>query len=270
MFNELNLFLLLICTLAGLFAGITAGLFGLGGGIVVVPALYYVFYTQGFSTEHLMQMATTTSLVTILFTGGVATVLHQKRRAIIWQAVLVLAPGLLLGAMGGAVFAHQLASESLRIIFGGFGLLLGLYILFSTDHIPNQPQWTRRRAIIAGLTSTPMGGIASLLGIGGGTLIVPLLLRCNVPIKKAVACSAACGLFIALGGATTMISTSFKLTTLPHHTIGYLYWPVIIPIGLATLVTTPLAVRWMHALPVNSLKRIFAIVLILTGIGMIL
>jgi uncharacterized protein len=264
--TSLSLVTLFSYLLLGMVAGMTGGLLGLGGGIVIVPALLFLFIYQGLPGDILMHMAVATSLATIVFTSISATWAHHRHGAVSWHVVRLLGPGIIIGAIAGALIADQLRSDSLQTAFGLFEILVALQIGFGI-----KPSAQRSLPNSTGMVATGgvIGTISSLLGIGGGTLTVPFLLWCNVNIRKAVATSSACGLPIAVAGTATMIITGWNYSRLPEGTTGYVYWPVVVMISIASVCTAPLGARLTHTLPVDILKRVFAIVLAAIGIRMI-
>lgn len=248
-------------------AGIIAGLLGLGGGIVIVPALLYLFILQGMPDAILMHMAVATSLATIIFTSVASAWAHHRHNAVLWPSVLALTPGIILGSIGGAFLAHHLPSNALRTIFGVFEILVALQIGMGFRPAAHRDLPGRGGMLAAG---GGIGAVSTVLGIGGGTLTVPYLLWCNVHIRNAVATSSACGLPIAAVGTAALIITGSTYPVLPYGSTGYVYWPAAIIIILGSMATAPLGARMAHALPVALLKRIFAVVLVIIGIRMLL
>lgn len=253
--------------LLGAGAGIIAGLLGLGGGIVIVPALLYLFFRQDMPGDILMHLAVATSLATIVFTSISSTWAHHRHNAVLWPAVAALVPGVIGGSICGAVIAHYLPSTSLRIIFGIFELLVAVQIGFGFRPSAQRELPGRPGMFAAG---GGIGGLSTLLGIGGGTLTVPFLLWCNVNIRNAVATSSACGLPIAAVGAVALMVAGSSYENLPAGSTGYVYWPAALIIMLASVITAPLGARLTHMLPVVILRRIFAIVLAAIGIRMLI
>ena len=267
MLSELTLYIILIYALAGLFAGLIGGMLGLGGGIIIVPVLHYVFLHQGFPAATLMQMAVTTSLATIIVTAISATFVHQKKGAVIWANVYRLAPGIMLGACFGALLADTVSSNSLRITFGVFEVLVAIQI--GMEFKPKAKMVLPGGAGLV-FSGGGIGFLSTLLGIGGGTLTVPFLLLCNVNIRNAVAISSACGFPIAVAGTITMIIVGWDNPDVPMNSLGYLYWPAALIIMTMTIIFAPLGARLAHFLPVPTLKRIFAIVLVIVGLKMLI
>ncbi len=266
MLAELTPLVVIYYACGGLFAGLIGGLLGLGGGIVIVPVLHYLFQQQGFPTATLMQIAVTTSLCTIIVTSLSSTYVHHRKQAVIWPCVYRLSPGILLGAGLGAIVADSISSDALRLAFGIFEILVALQIAFEL-----RPEAKLELPGTGGMTSAGgvIGFLSTLLGIGGGTLTVPWLLFCRIPVHNAVAISAACAFPIAVAGSLAMTISGFDNPELPPHTIGYLYWPAALIIIAMTVVFAPLGARLAHHLPVITLKRIFSVVLLFIGVKML-
>jgi hypothetical protein len=266
MLPELPAAILVAWLVLGAVAGIIAGLLGLGGGIVIVPALLYLFILQGVPEEIHMHLAVATSLATIVFTSVSSTWAHHRRQAVLWPSVLALTPGIILGSIGGALIAHHLPSHTLRTTFGIFEILVGMQIGFGFKPRAQIDLPGKGGMFMAG---GGIGALSTVLGIGGGTLTVPFLLWCNVHIRNAVATSSACGLPIAAVGAGALIIAGSAYQGLPPGSTGYVYWPAAVIIVLGSVVTAPLGARLAHVLPVVLLRRIFAVVLVAIGIRMV-
>ena len=264
---DLDLLIILTYALTGLLAGLIGGMLGLGGGIVIVPILHFLFSRQGFPAASLMQIAITTSLATITVTAFFAARAHHKKGAILWPVTLRLAPGILIGAAAGAMLADALSSDTLRLGFGIFEILVALQITF--DFKPGTRTSLPGTAGLAGFGGG-VGFFSTLLGIGGGMLTVPFLLWRRVNMRNAIAVSAACGFPIAIAGTAAMIIAGRDNPALPAHTFSYLYWPAALIIMLMTMIFAPLGARLAHRLPVKTLKRVFAIILFSVGIRMLL
>ena len=252
--------------LLGALAGLIGGLLGLGGGIIIVPALLFLFIKQGIHPDIQMHMALATSLATIIFTSMSSAYAHNRRGAVLWPTVFQLVPGIILGCILGAWIADQLESDNLRIAFGVFeifvALQVGLGIKPSAKRQLPGPYGN-------GLAGVILGSVSTFLGIGGGTLSVPFFLWCNVNLRNAVATSSACGLPIALAGSATLIYAGLDSTVLPHNSLGYVYLPAAGTILIASVLFAPLGARLAHAMPVPILRRIFALVLASIGLRML-
>lgn len=258
---------ILIYLSIGVFAGIVAGLFGVGGGLVIVPALSILFETQGFASSSYVHLAIGTSLATIVVTSIASMRTHHRHGAVQWDVFRQLVPGIVVGALAGAVIADFLPTAALRVVFGVFEVVVAIQIGFNLMGSPHRRLPTPK--ILAAVGST-IGVVSSVVGIGGGTLTVPFLVWCNVSIRHAVATSSACGLPISVAGALGFVFTGWGEATLPAGSTGYLYWPAFAGIAATSLLFAPLGARWAHTLPVSVLQRIFALFLAILGLRMLL
>lgn len=250
----------------GAAAGLVAGLLGVGGGLIIVPVLATQFHAQGFGADKLMHLAVGTSLATIVLTSISSVRAHHRHGAVDWSIFHQLTPGILLGALAGAALADLLASDSLRRIFGVFELAVAAQLAFGR---PPAAHRTLPGRLALGSAGTVIGSVSAIVGIGGGTLTVPFLAWCNVPLRRAVATSAACGLPIAVAGATGYVLMGWGEEDLPAGATGYVYWPAFAGIVLASVLAAPLGARLAHRLPVDVLRRVFAVFLVALGIKML-
>jgi uncharacterized membrane protein YfcA len=247
----------------GVLSGLLAGLFGVGGGVVVVPALIWVFTHVGMTSDWVPHLAVGTSLASILGTGGASAYAHHRRGAVRWDLVGRLAPWILLGAWLGSAIAGLLEGEWLRRIFAVFLLYVGVRMLWPRGRgVPKGPPGTAG----IGLAGTGIGTLSALVGIGGGTLTVPFLARSGLDMRHAVATSAGCGLPIALAGALGFLAVGWGREGLPPGSTGFVYWPAVAAILLASMPTAPLGARLAHALPVHVLKRVFAVLVLAVAV----
>jgi uncharacterized membrane protein YfcA len=251
----------------GVTSGLLAGLFGVGGGVVVVPALIFVFGGLGFAPDWIAHLAVGTSLATILGTGGASVLAHHRRGAVRWDLFLRLTPGILMGAWIGAAVAGLLPHLWLQRIFGTFLLYVGLHLLWPRER-PAPGDLPGRLGM--GMAGTGIGALSSLVGIGGGTLTVPFLVRAGLGVRNAVATSAACGLPIALAGAVGFMMTGWGREGLPPGSTGFVYWPAVAVILLASIPTAPFGARLAHTLPTGVLKRVFGILVLVMGARLLL
>lgn len=253
--------------LVGVLAGLLAGMLGVGGGLVIVPVLVYLFMQQGFDSTVIMHLAIGTSLATIVLTSLSSIRAHHQRGAVLWPVVVRLTPGIIAGAWFGAAIAHLTPAAALRIVFGLFELAVAAQMALEVSVAPHRQLPGRAATIMAGGI---IGTVSAIVGIGGGTLTVPFLTWCNVEMRLAVATSAACGLPIALAGAMAFAITGWNHPALPFASSGYLHWPAVLGIGLASVLFAPLGARLTHTLPVRTLRRFFALLLALLGLRMLL
>lgn len=246
----------------GIFTGILAGLFGVGGGVIVVPALIHLFNQFQFPAESVAHMAIGSSLATIAFTSIAAIKGHHKRKAVVWPLVWQLTPGVLTGAWLGALVAGLLAGEWLQRLFAFFLLLLALRMLINR-RITQHYQLPGRNALFA--VGGGIGMLSSIVGIGGGTLTVPFLVAGGTSMPRAVATSSACGLSIAIAGGLGFMVSGWGLTHLPPGSSGYIFWPAVLVIVVSSILFASVGVRLAHLLPPTVTKRLFAILLLLVS-----
>ena len=253
--------------LLGAGAGLVAGLLGVGGGLIIVPALVLLLGLQGIEPVHIVHIAVGTSLATIVVTSISSSWAHHRHGAVQWPVFARLSPGIVIGALIGAVIADYMSATILRRVFGVFELLVALQMITGA-----RPAAHRAVPGTAGLFGAGgiIGSISSVVGIGGGTITVPFLVWCNVSMREAVATSAACGLPIAIAGATGFVITGWNETGLPDGASGYIYWPAFIGIVFMSSLFAPLGARLAHRLRVASLKKIFALLLCVLGIRMLI
>lgn len=260
---ELNLLDWLIFAATGAVAGLAAGYLGIGGGMVIVPVLsLYLQDKFPLFTAH-SQQAVATSLATILVTGTVAAISHYRRGAIDWVWVKQLAPGLFVGALAGVWVADQISSDWLIRIFSIFALLSGLRMLLNKP----RPQATFSLGPFGMRSSgVVIGSLSSLLGIGGGTLSVPMLNACGVKIHQAVAIASAAGVVIAVTGTLGFIISGLDLQMPPPGSFGYIYLPALLGIVIISALTAPLGVKWVHKSRPQLVRQIFGGLLILVAL----
>jgi uncharacterized membrane protein YfcA len=241
-------------------------LLGIGGGIVIVPALFFLYHWQDFPSALIMHMAVGSSLATVVFTSLTSTYAHHHRGAVLWPCIVRLIPGIVAGAWLGAVLADHLPERALRSGFGLFELLVAAQLVFGFKPQAHQRLPGPLGMAVAGLI---IGTVSTVLGIGGGTLTVPFLLWCNVNLRQAVATSAACGLPIALAGAIGFAATGWDNSALPPWSSGYIYWPAVVSVVAASTLSAPVGAWLAHTLPIATLRRLFAMIVALIGIRML-
>ena len=254
----------IIYGLAGIFAGLSGGLFGVGGGLVVVPILLFTFNFLGYSTAHTMQMAIGTSLAAMVFTSASSAWAHYKKEGILWKIARSLAPGIVIGAIIGALIADYLPSKQLEFIFGLFVCVVGIFFL-----IPSKLEEIRGyynpHFLIMNFIGVIIGGISSLFGIGGGIITVPILTTFRVPLKNAISTSAFTGFIIAIVGAFSFLYFGLHRQTY-EASFGYIYFPAFISIGIVSTFVAPYGAKLAYALSPETLRRIFGIYLMVIGI----
>ncbi|MDX2464248.1 MAG: sulfite exporter TauE/SafE family protein [Porticoccus sp.] len=247
----------------GAIAGLISGLFGLGGGVVIVPILIFTFSAQGFSADVLTHMAIGTSLATIVITSISSVTAHHKRGAVLWPVAFWLTPGICVGAALGAIFAVSITGPVLQL---GFGIFLCL-VAFAMG-LSLQPSGMSAMPGPVGKTfvGSVIGFVSSVFGIGGGSLSVPYFSWVQVSMKNAVATSAACGLPIAVSGAIAYALQGAGREGLPEGALGFVYVPAFVGIVIASTVFAKMGARFAHQLPSDLLKKGFAVLLLVIGL----
>lgn len=251
----------------GAFAGVMAGLLGVGGGIILVPAFYYAFSALGYESSQLMQICLATSLATIVVTSVRSVLAHHRRGAVDWGILKSWAPGIVLGAVVGVLVASSLRSEILQLVFGFLALSVGAYMGLGRDHwrIANAMPGPGKRAILSPL----LGFLSVLMGIGGGSFGVPLMALFNVPMHRAVATAAGFGLAIAAPSVIGFLMLEIATDNRPPYTLGAVNGVAFVLIISMTLLTAPLGVRLAHAMDARPLKRLFGVFLVLVALNML-
>lgn len=258
---------LVLYLLVGVCAGLLSGLLGVGGGVVIVPALAIIFAGMSMPANVVLHMAIGTSLATIVITSLSAIYAHHRRDTIQWPLARQLLPGLVVGSLIGAAVADYLRNDSLQFLLGLFILLVALQIGLGIEPAPHK-QLPGRTGM--GLAGGGIGILSALFGIGGGLVTVPFLVWRNVPMRFATATSVACGLIIALAGATEFMVAGVGAvpagSPLARWSSGFVYWPAFTGITATSVFAAPFGAWLSHRLSVRWLRRVFALVLGLTAL----
>ncbi|HMQ39994.1 MAG TPA: sulfite exporter TauE/SafE family protein [Paracoccus sp. (in: a-proteobacteria)] len=255
----------LTLAVVGAFAGVLAGLLGVGGGIVLVPAFLYLFSTSGYGSDDLMQICLATSLATIIVTSARSVMAHNRKGAVDWQVLKDWAPGIMFGAAVGVMLVSSLRTHTLQIIFGVLVVVIATYMMIGksswrlAEDMPQGPV----KYVMAGLT----GFVSVLLGIGGGSIGVPIMTLHGRPIHRAVATAAGFGALIALPSALLFLFTPTE--NAPPGTIGAVNIPAFLIVIAMTLLTAPLGAALAHRLDAKMLKKVFAVFLMLVALNML-
>lgn len=250
----------------GLFTGFVAGLFGIGGGVILVPLLAMLFEAQHFPAEHVLHLALGTSMATIIFTAISSARTHDKHGAVLWPVVMRIVPGILVGTVLGTLLAARIPTRGLAVFFAFFILYVALQMFVSFKPKPSRELPATGGIIVAG---TLIGALSALVAIGGGTITIPFLTWCNVKVHNAIGTSAAVGVPIALGGSAGYMWNGIHANGLPPASLGFVYLPALMFVMMASIVTAPLGARLAHRLPVDTLKRLFAVLLVLLAAKML-
>ena len=248
----------------GAFAGFAAGLFGVGGGTIIVPLLFIVFTQMGYSPDVIIHLALGTSLATIVVTSISSLLAHHKNGAVMWSVFKNLTPGMSIGCFAGAGIAGLLSGTHLQFIIGIF-LLWVAYTMFNGAKKPIDANKTLPSTMKQLGAGTGIGVASAIFGIGGGSLTVPYLTHYGVVIQKAVGTSAACGLPIAIAGALGFIFFGMKQQINVPNTIGFVHIYAFLGISMMSFVTAKFGAKTAHALSPVMLKKCFALLLVVIG-----
>lgn len=258
--------LIAILVMIGALVGVLAGLLGIGGGLIIVPALLFLLPKFGVSADIAMQMALATSLACIIITSGSSALNHYRVNNVDMFVVKFLIPGVILGGFGGSFVAEFIPSQYLPPVFGGIVLFLSIKMFISVNARATKPLPSATKTFISGTT---IGTISSLAGIGGGSLMVPFLNRHGIEMRKAIGTSSFCGALLAASGMIGFILHGVGAKDLPAHSVGYVYLPALLAIACSSVLTSKLGVRLTSVLPTQVLKKCFAVLLLIIAIRML-
>ena len=243
----------------GAIAGFLGGMFGIGGGTILVPVLLMLFEAQHFPAEHTMHLALGTAMATILFTALASLRKHHQHGAVDWQVFRNITPGILLGTALGATSAALVSPHFLMVFFA-------LFVYFAAGQIllDIKPHAERELPSMAGMSlfGSFTGWLSSLVSIGGGTVVIPFLIWCNVPLRRAIGTASAIGFPIAFGGTIGYILIGLHIPVLPELHLGFVYLPALFWAALASIITAPLGAQTAHRINVSLLRKWFAIFLL--------
>src|SRR4249919_1132901 len=250
----------------GIVAGLLAGLLGVGGGLVLVAGLAWLLPSQGVPPSASMHAALATSLSTIVITGLASARAHHQRGSVLWPSVFWLLPGLLLGAWLGSGLATRISGAWLRDGVALYCLLAALQLWLDWPRARDAHDESPRGAGLS-VAGVFIGVLSALVGIGGGSMTVPLLVWRGVPAVRAVGTSSACGVGIGLASALGY-ATHTPSVAMPPGSWGYVYLPAAIGIAITSVLCAPYGARLAHRLSGPALKRIFALFLLAVGLAM--
>jgi uncharacterized membrane protein YfcA len=265
--------LMLLYPLIGIVAGFFSGLLGLGGGLIIVPCLLVVFPLLGL--EPSVHVAVGTSLATIVITLFSSARAHFKKgnQEIIKQQIRRFIPGIMIGTLLGTWIADLLSSPHLALIFGIVVWLLVIrMLLMNENNVPNSnnpADWHLPKLPGLTLVNILIGGVAALMGLGGGGFMVPFLQHCHVPMRIAIPIASICGIPVSILGTIGYMILGTHDPSIPAFSTGYVYWPAFVGIVMTSMFTAPLGAKLAHQLPASLLRWIFSIVLAIIGAKMI-
>ncbi|NOU50453.1 sulfite exporter TauE/SafE family protein [Pseudoalteromonas sp. JBTF-M23] len=267
--NEL-IILFFYCAILGSGVGFLAGLLGIGGGLVIVPILSSILlHFAILPAEQVVIAAIATSLASILFTSTSSALAHHKNGNVPWSIAPWIMTGVALGALVSGFMAALLPEHVVRIIFAVTVLLIAIKMFLSSKNSAPKERTLPNKAVLT-LFTTLTGGLSAMIGIGGGALLVPLLTFFSIDMKKAIGCASACGIVIALFGTIGYISAGSTQFNLADGFAGFVYLPALAGIVCTSWFTAPLGAKATHHLPVSSIKKIFAVLLVVMAVNMMM
>jgi uncharacterized membrane protein YfcA len=252
-----------VLILTGCIAGVLAGLLGVGGGIIVVPVLFTMLGAIDVDPAVRMHVAVGTSLASIVITSVISARSHHRRGAVDVDLLSRWGVWILLGSIGGTAVAGAVDGPVLSAVFGIVALAVATYMATTS------PDFRLRDSLPGGVAGFAIGGLSSMMGIGGGTLCVPYFNAFGFPVHRAVGTAAAIGLVIAVPATIGFVATGWGIPALPHASVGHVNLLGLVLIAPFTSLTAPLGVRLAHRLSARTLKRLFALFLFATAVRML-
>lgn len=249
----------------GLFSGLIAGLFGIGGGTLIVPVLVACFFSMGFEESIIVHLALGTSMACIFFTGLASANAHKKKNAIDFGVMKPVVIGIIFGSFLGAIFAIQIAGSILKIIIGLFALFVAIQIGFQLE-LRRRRSDNKSTSYVAG---SSIGFLSSILGIGGGIFSVSYFKTSGLSLTTSIGTSAACGVPIAIFASLGYIFVGFNNSVLPPMSIGYIYLPAVIGVSITSIFTAVYGAKLAHFISEKLLRNLLISLMLTISIYMI-
>ncbi|EGU37431.1 hypothetical protein VIBRN418_03938 [Vibrio sp. N418] len=264
------LLLVIYCALLGSGVGFLAGLLGIGGGLVIVPVLSSILlHFSVVPSEQVVVVAIATSLASILFTSTSSAIAHHKNGNVPWGLAPWVMSGVAFGALISGFMAALLSEQMVRIVFAVSAVLIAIKMFYSSKNETSNERKMPNKGMLTVLT-TMTGGLSAMIGIGGGALLVPLLTFFSLDMKKAIGCASACGIVIAIFGSIGYISSGSRHLLLADGFAGFVYLPALFGIVCTSWFTAPFGARATKTLPVATIKKVFAVLLMLMAANMMM
>lgn len=250
----------------GAVAGFLAGLLGIGGGGMMVPILTSIFVAQGVPLANVVHLALGTAMAVMVITSISSLRAHHRLGSVRWDIFRTITPGIMLGAFATTFFAAAMPSKPLALFFAIFMAFMSAQMLLDV-----KPKPTRQLPGKVGVSAVGfgIGGISSLVAIGGAALSIPFMVACNVRLQHAIGTSSAIGWPIAVAGAIGYLVNGLDAPGMPENSIGFIYVPALLTIAVAGVLTAPLGARLAHRMPVKQLKKVFAVFFLLLSLKMV-
>ena len=251
----------------GAVVGFFAGLLGIGGGLIMVPVLSFLFSAQDFPSDRIMHLALGTSMAAIIFTSLSSLRVHHINGAVNWNIVKLFTPGIIFGTFCGVALVNSLSGMCLSIF-----IILFIYYAATKMWVNSATSPSRNLPGKAGMFAAGwiIGGMSSLVAIGGGILTVPFLSACNVRLQHAIGTAAAIGFPIAIVGTASYIVVGIvQSQELPEYSLGYIYLPALVGIVIFSVVSASIGAKVVHITQTATIRRVFVILLYVLGTKML-
>ena len=258
---------ILLYFLLGTFSGVLAGLFGIGGGIIIIPTFFYIFSFLGFADEILAHMVLGSSLGVIVFSSLSSTFSHNSKGAVNWSLIKVVAPSIIIGSGFGGITAGFIESSTLQGLVALFLVVASVQLISEFPPPPQNPRTTLIGPVVAG---GGIGWLSGVFGIGGGIFSVPYFYHRGLKMMNAIGTSAACGIPIALAGSISYIVIGYDNINLPNNSIGFIYLPATIIVGLTSSLTAKFGVNIAHRMKQKKLRIGFAFLVMIMALNLLM
>ena len=257
---------ILLYFLLGTFSGVLAGLFGIGGGIIIIPTFFYIFSYLGFAEEILSHIVLGSSLGVIVFSSLSSTFSHHLKGAVNWKLIKVVVPSIVIGSSLGGITAGYLESSTLQGLVSLFLVVASIQLIFEFPPPSQNPKTNLVGPVIAG---GGIGWLSGVFGIGGGIFSVPYFYHRGLTMMNAIGTSAACGIPIALAGSISYMVIGFENINLPNNSIGYIYLPATLIVGLMSSITAKYGVNIAHRMKQKKLRIAFAFLVMIMALNLL-
>ena len=251
----------------GTLSGVLAGLFGIGGGIIIIPTFFFIFSYLGFAEGILAHMVLGSSLGVIIFSSISSTFSHNIKDAVDWKLIRIVAPSIIIGSALGGITAGQIESNNLQGLVALFLLVASVQLIFEFPPPPQNPQTNLIGPFIAG---GGIGWLSGVFGIGGGIFSVPYFYHRGLKMMNAIGTSAACGIPIAISGSISYMIVGLHENNLPNYSIGYVYLPATIVVGIMSSLTAKFGVNIAHRMKQKKLRIAFAFLVMIMALNLLM
>jgi uncharacterized protein len=253
--------------LLGTFSGVLAGLFGIGGGIIIIPTFFFIFSYLGFEEGILAHMVLGSSLGVIIFSSISSTFSHNIKDAVDWKLIRVVAPSIIIGSALGGITAGFIESDTLQGLVALFLVVASVQLIFEFPPPPQNPQTNLIGPFIAG---GGIGWLSGVFGIGGGIFSFPYFYHRGLKMMNAIGTSAACGIPIAISGSISYMIVGLNENNLPDYSIGYVYLPATIIVGVMSSLTAKFGVNIAHRMKQKKLRIAFAFLVMIMALNLLM